>query len=137
MSFKTLKVEQLRFVADAFNVEVDPKSTKPVLLAAIEEDEYVNWDEAVAALKNDGLYDDETDAAVEKVKADEVAKKDAIPKDTLLKMIRNAYHYEFYGYTFTKDHPFALTTAEDAEHMVETDDGFRYATPKEATEYYS
>lgn len=138
MSFKTLKVEQLRFVAEAFTVDVDLKATKPVLLAAIEEDENTNWEDAELALKNEGLLDEETEEAVEEVKVKEATKKEeANPKDTLLKMYRANHSYEIYGYTFTKAHPFALVTAADAEAITEGDpDGFRYATPKEASEFY-
>lgn len=137
MSFKTLDVKQLRFVAEAFTLDVDEKATKPVLLAAIEADEFTNWEDAVEALKKEGLWDekDEKNAVAEKEEAK--AKKEARPKDTVLKMLRANKSYEKMGYRFTAANPFCLVTAEDAEAITDSEpEGFRYASPKEVTEFY-
>lgn len=137
MSFKTLDVKQLRFVAEAFTLDVDEKATKPVLLAAIEEDEFVNWDDAVTALKTEGLWEEKDEKNVAVAKAEAIAVKAARPKDTVLKMLRANKSYEKMGYRFTASNPFCLVTSEDAEAITDSEpEGFRYASPKEVTEFY-
>lgn len=137
MSFKTLKVEQLRFVAEAFTLDVDEKANKAVLLAAIEADEFIEWDDAVAALKTEGLWEEKNEEAVVADKKEKAEVKAARPKDTVLKMLRANRSYEKMGYRFTVTNPFCLVTAEDAEAITDSEpEGFRYASPKEVTEFY-
>lgn len=137
MSFKTLKVEQLRFVAEAFTLDVDEKATKPVLLAAIEEDEFINWEDAVDALKAEGLWEEKNEEAVVAEKKEKAEVKAARPKDTVLKLLRANKSYEILGYRFTSDNPYCLVAAEDAEVITDLEpEGFRYASPKEVTEFY-
>jgi ribosomal protein S1 len=54
----------------------------------------------------------------------------------LIRMDRRNPTYELRGYTFTQQHPFALTTEEDANWILENERGFRIASPKEAKEFY-
>jgi hypothetical protein len=137
MSFNTLKKNQLRAVVDGFGIEVDEKANVAELKAAIAEAEYVDWDESVALLKNENLWDEEDEEKEETAKAEKQAELDARPKDTLLRMHRANRSYEIRGYRFTQSNPYALVTAEDAEAITDADpDGFRYATPKEAIEFY-
>lgn len=56
---------------------------------------------------------------------------------TLVRMTRTNGTYQIRGYTFRRDHPFALVKEEDADYLIEVDGGFRMASPKEAREYYS
>lgn len=60
-----------------------------------------------------------------------------VPEQVLLCMDRENPTYKVRGYTFTREHPFALVSAEDAEFIVEHEEGFTYATPKQAREFYS
>jgi hypothetical protein len=53
-----------------------------------------------------------------------------------LKMERENGTYEVYGARFTREHPFVLVDEATAELIVENTEGIRYATPKEAQEYY-
>lgn len=59
------------------------------------------------------------------------------PDQQLLVMDRENGTYRVRGYNFTREHPFVLVGAEDAEYITENIEGFRYATPREAREYYS
>jgi hypothetical protein len=137
MSFNTLKKDQLKAVANGFGLEVADNAKVDELKAAIAEADYITWDEAVSLLKNDGLWDAETEEKEEEAKAEAQAELDARPKDTLLRMHRANKSYEIRGYRFTQSNPYALVTAEDAEAITDADpDGFRYATPKEAIEFY-
>lgn len=60
-----------------------------------------------------------------------------VPDQVLIYMDRENPTYKIRGYTFTKDHPFALVREADAEYIVEHEEGFSYATPKQAREFYS
>jgi hypothetical protein len=137
MSFNTLKKAQLVAVANGFGLDVAENAKVDELKAAIAEADYIEWDEAVALLKTENLWDEEDEEKEETAKAEKQAEIDARPKDTLLKMYRANRSYEIRGYRFTQDNPYALVTAEDAEAITDADpDGFRYATPKEAIDFY-
>lgn len=137
MSFKTLDAKQLKAVAEGYGLDVPEKATKPVLLAAITEAEYTNWDDSIKILKEVGLWDEEDEKQDVAAKEEVKAAIEARPKDTLLKMRRANRRYDIRGYTFTADHPYALVTADDAEAITDIDpEGFVYATPKELKEFY-
>lgn len=59
-----------------------------------------------------------------------------LPDTVLLKMNRDNPRYDVRGYKFTREHPFALVDSTNAEFIVENVEGFVYATPKEAREFY-
>jgi hypothetical protein len=128
MSFEILKKDELLEVADKFGVDVKPTDTKAVIIAALAEDG-VSYEDAIS-------YDENL------VKQDEAEiKKDVsedVPDQTqhLLRMTRANGTYEVRGYKFTSAHPFQLVSEYDAEWITENVDGFRYATPKEAKEFY-
>ncbi len=126
MSFDTLKKEDLLKIANDYGVDVKPNDTKAVIIAAFAEDG-VNWEDVA---KMDETVA-EADASLKKA-------EDELPKSKqLLKMLRGNGTYEIRGYKFTKAHPFSLVNEDDAEFIVENDpSGFRYATPKEAKDFY-
>jgi hypothetical protein len=64
------------------------------------------------------------------------AGKAVLPDKVLLKMNRENGTFTVRGYKFTKQHPYALVKADDAEYIVENIEGFYYASPKEAQEFY-
>lgn len=55
----------------------------------------------------------------------------------LIKMTRENFSYEVRGYRFSQEHPFLAVNADDADWLIENEDGFRPASPKEAREFYS
>ncbi len=127
MSFDTLKKEDLLKIADDYGVDVKPSDTKAIIIAAFAEDG-VTWAD-VAKM-------DETVAQKDAELNEEVA-EESVQEKQLLRMLRENGTYEVRGYKFTKEHPFALVVAADAEFITENDpSGFRYATPKEAQAYY-
>jgi|SRR5882757_1144545 len=128
MSFESLKKEDLLKIADEYGVDAKPSDNKAVIIAALAEDGVV-WDDVA---KMDNVVA-EQDALLKEEKAEAKANG---PKQ-LLKMLRANSSYEIRGIKFTREHPFALVAEDDAEYIVENDpNGFRYATPKEAAEYY-
>jgi hypothetical protein len=128
MSFETMKKEDLLKIADEYGVDTKPTDTKAVIIAALAEDG-VNWDDVAKV--------DKTVAAQDAIIKEEKAVEKANGPKQLLKMLRGNSSYEIRGVRFTKEHPFALVPEDDAEFITENDpEGFRYATPKEAAEYY-
>lgn len=141
MSFNTLKKEQLIAVLNGFGEDVPEKVTVPQLKEAIDNADYITFEDALPILKDAGLWSEEDAAkyekATEEAKADAKAKKDAEPKDTVIKMYRANRSYEIMGHKFTQENPYALMTAADAEAITDIDpEGFRYASPKEVAEFY-
>ena len=58
---------------------------------------------------------------------------------SLVKMIppRQNVRYDVRGYTFTKEHPYALVKPQDLEYVLTHEEGFRVALPSEAQEFYN
>lgn len=55
----------------------------------------------------------------------------------LVKMNRRNPTYETNGHRFTKDHPYVAMSADDAQDIFDTEEGFALANPREVQEYYS
>lgn len=128
MSFDTLKKEDLLKIAEDYGVDVKASDTKAIIIAAFAEDG-VTWAD-VAKM-------DETVAQKDAELKDEPVDDFSASEKQLLRMLRANGTYEVRGYKFTKEHPFVLVAADDAEFITENDPGgFRYATPKEAQAYY-
>lgn len=131
MSFETLKVAELKKIAEDFAVDVESLKNKADIIAALSE-EGVTWAVYQKTLKD--LEDAEEDA-------DEILprfdpKKEQSGDTVLVKMTRANFRYDILGHTFTKDHPFVAMNEEDAQSIFDIEEGFRLATPKEVQEYY-
>lgn len=131
MSFETLKVAELRKIAEDFAVETDGLKNKADLIAALSE-EGVTW----------AVYQKTIDSVLEAEDlSDEVLpkfdpKKD-LPEDTVLvRMIRENYRYDILELTFTKEHPFVAMNEKTAQEIFDKEEGFRLATPREVQEFY-
>jgi hypothetical protein len=134
MSFETLKVAELKKIAEDFAVDTNSLKNKNDIIAALSE-EGVTW-----AVYSKTLKDIEKTA--EEDISDEILprfdpKKDQ-PQDTVLvRMTRANFRYDIMGHTFTNEHPFVAMNEEDAQSIFDKEDGFRLATPKEVQEFYS
>lgn len=130
MSFETLKVAELRKIAEDFAVDTEGLKNKADIIAALSE-EGVTY--AIYA-KTLNIEEPEAETKEEKVlpKNDKNQSKDNV----LVRMTRANYRYDIMGYTFTKDHPFVAMKEEDAQKIFDVEEGFRLATPKEAQEFY-
>lgn len=126
MSFTTFKKEDLLKVADDFGVEVQSSDTKAVILAALAEDGVTY--ETYTQLSGD----DSEESVSEPV----VAEKKSSGQQHLIRMSRANPTFEVRGYKFTKASPFCVVDSEDAEWITDNIEGFRYATPREAQEFY-
>jgi hypothetical protein len=127
MSFNTMKTADLKKVADHFAVDLEDAKTKSAILSALEE-EGITYE----------MYDKFLNAETVKPDIlDKPKKRESSPNDVLVRMDRENAHYEVNGYTFTREHPFAVMHPDDAEFIFETQEGFRMATPREVQEYYN
>ena len=131
MSFETLKVSELKKIAEDFGVEIDGLKNKTDIIAALSE-EGVTWTVYSKTVEN---LEEEEDMAVETpVKPDN---KKVNPEDTVLvKMERDNFRYDIQGFTFTKEHPFIAMDKDKAQDIFDKEAGFRLATPKEVQEFY-
>lgn len=143
VSFNDLTVDELlRTAVEDFAVDVKKGDSKKTIIAALVEDG-VEWSQ-YAALK--GLNAPEPEAPVAE-EAPVVAKEEApveivtyqppAPEQKyLIKMDRKNPLFEILGHRFTQEHPYALVTGEEAEHLVTKEEGFRMAYPSELEEFY-
>lgn len=128
MSFDTMKISELKEVADGFGIELPEKVTKQALILALQE-EGVTYD----------MYAKFTGAEKEKLEAPKEKKKVTLDKSKtiLVRMDKANPSYTVYGYTFTQEHPFMAMSEDDAQRIFDTEPGFRPATPREAQEFYN
>jgi hypothetical protein len=164
MSFKTVKAEDLLFVArEDLGIDLPEGATKPVAIAAIAE-AGLTWEKAVElsptleehdrvlkakeeekrqadnvdnVVSTSQLKETSVNSVEEKApSATDVVASVIRPAKTLIRMDRENPTFQIRGYKFTQQSPFALVTEEDAEYLVDLNEGFYYATPKEAAEFY-
>lgn len=161
MSFVKLKADELRLLAaEGFAVDVPEGATKPQILAALSENG-ITWDQALQSPFLPESYRPVVEETVVPTAPPEVVTTSAlkgettvqpaviientppvvtasttVPDTVLIKMSRENPRYDIRGYKFTKDHPFALVRSDDAEYIVSEVEGFGYATPREAKEFY-
>ena len=131
MSFETLKVSELKKIAEDFGVELDGQKNKQDVIAALAE-EGVTWSVYQKTLKD---IEDNTEEieVLPKFDPKKVHGEDVV----LVKMTRANYRYDIQGFTFTKEHPFAAMGKDTAQEIFNKEEGFRLATPAEVQEFYS
>ena len=131
MSFETLKVAELKKIAEDFAVDADSLKNKADIIAALSE-EGVTWAVYQKTIKD--LEDAEEDSDDILPRFD--SKKEQIGDTVLVRMTRANFRYDILNHTFTKEHPFVAMSEEDAQSIFDIEEGFRLATPKEVQEYY-
>jgi DNA polymerase III delta prime subunit len=132
MSFETLKIAELKKIAEDFAVETEGLKNKADVIAALSE-EGVTY--AVYAKTLEKI--EEAAEEAEEILPRFDPKKSQSKDDVLVIMTRANFRYDILGYTFTKEHPFMAMKEEDAQKIFDTEEGFRLATPREAQEFYS
>ena len=131
MSFDTLKVAELKKIAEDFAVETTSLKNKNDIIAALTE-EGVTW----------AVYEQTVKKIEEEAEEIEVTprfdKNQKLTEDmVLVRMTRENFRYDIMGHTFTKDHPFVAMSSDKAQAIFDKEEGFRPATPKEAQDFYS
>lgn len=132
MSFETLKVAELKKIAEDFAVDTEGLKNKADLIAALAEEgvTYSVYAKTIEVLEE---AEEEADEVLPKFDP----KKEQAKDNVLVRMTRANFRYDILGYTFTKDHPFVAMKEEDAQKIFDVEEGFRLATPREAQEFYS
>ena len=133
MSFETLKVSELKKIAEDFAVDTDGLKNKADVIAALAE-EGVTW--SVYNKTIEKMEEESEDMSVEVLpKFDPRADQ---PENTVLvRMTRANFRYDIAGFTFTKEHPFVAMNKDRAQEIFDKEEGFRLATPREVQEYYN
>lgn len=128
MSFDTMKINELKGLAESFGVDIENAKTKKELIAALTEEgvTYESYAKFAGA--------ETVELKIDKKKEKEILKPQ---KTILVKMDRMNHSYQAMGYTFTQQHPFVAMSEDDAQKIFDTQTGFRLATPREAQEFYS
>lgn len=131
MTFETMKVAELKKIAEDFAVDTEGLKNKADIIAALSE-EGVTF--AIYAKTLD-IKEEEAEMTEQEVlpKPDKTQSKDNV----LVRMERANFRYDILGYTFTKEHPFVAMKEEDAQKIFDVEEGFRLATPREAQEFYN
>lgn len=134
MSFDTMKVADLRGVAETFGVDLEDAKNKNEILAILAEEgvEYDMYEKFLNAEKEETEEPEEEEVEVPKTKA-----KKSDKNTVLIKMERKNPSYQTYGYVFSQEHPFVAVSEKDAQEIFDNESGFRMATPREVQEFYS
>ena len=133
MSFETLKISELRKIAEDFAVDTKGLKTKVDIIASLAE-EGVTWSVYNSTIKK--IEDESEDMSIEVLpKFDPKVEQ---PENTVLvRMTRENFRFDIMGATFTKEHPFVALSEEIAQEIFDKEEGFRLASPREVQEYYS
>lgn len=159
--FSDLDAKELyRSAVEDFALPVEADDNKKVLLAAFVEggvtfDDYIEQhpeagpdeeDKAAAGREVETTRPGSVITLEKEVKGLSVSEEPKVvvqepvkvnPSDQyLIKMVRDNPLFEVRGYKFTSAHPYALVSADDAQHILEFEDGFRQALPSELSEFY-
>jgi hypothetical protein len=132
MSFETLKVSELKKIAEDFAVDTDGLKNKASIIAALSE-EGVTWSIYSKTLEKNEEEDDMSQEVLPRFDA----KKQLAKDNVLVRMTRDNFRYDIMGHTFTKEHPFVAMSDENAQAIFDKEEGFRLATPKEVQEFYN
>lgn len=130
MSFDTLKVGELKAIAEDFAVETEGLKNKQDIIAALSE-EGVTYELYTKTLKD-------IEDAKEEIEILPVfdPKAERTEDTVLVRMTRANFRYDILGHTFTQEHPFVAMHKDSAQEIFDIEEGFRLATPKEVQDYY-
>ena len=131
MSFETLKLSEIKKIAEDFGVDIQALKSKNDIIASLAE-EGVTWSIYQKTIKDIG------DAAEEiEVLPRLNAKKNQDKDSVLVRMERANHRYDTMGFTFTSTHPFVAMSEDQAQEIFNREEGFRLATPKEVQDFYN
>ena len=133
MSFETLKVAELRKIAEDFAVDTEGLKNKNAMRAALAE-EGVTWS---VYNKTINKMEEETEDMLEETLPKFDPKAEQPENTVLVRMTRDNFRYDIMGFTFTKEHPFVAMVSDKAQEIFDKEEGFRLANPKEVQDYYN
>lgn len=132
MSFDTLKISELKKVAEDFGVDIEELKSKNDIVAALAE-EGVTWAVYQKTIKD---VEDKAEDVSEEILPKFDPKKEVAQDDVLVRMTRANFRYDILGHTFTREHPFVAMSKDQAQAIFDKEEGFRLANPTEVQEYY-
>jgi len=133
---ENLSLEQLKEVAAAFGTEVAPSAKEKGYRKALEEDG-ISWPMVARDFPQFVPVEEEVEVAPGGAVAINSTRNIAEERPILIRMVRKNPTYEVRGYRFTQDQPFVPVTEEDADWLMENEEGFRQASPSEAREFFN
>jgi hypothetical protein len=131
MSFETLKLSEIKKIAEDFGVDIQALKSKNDIIASLAE-EGVTWSIYQKTIKD---IDDNKEEIEVLPRFD--AKKSQDKDSVLVRMERANHRYDAMGFTFTSTHPFVAMSEEQAQEIFDREEGFRLATPKEVQDFYN
>jgi hypothetical protein len=131
MSFETLKLSEIKKIAEDFGVDIQALKSKSDIIASLAE-EGVTWSIYQKTIKD---IDDNKEEIEVLPRFD--AKKSQDKDSVLVRMERANHRYDAMGFTFTSTHPFVAMSEEQAQEIFDREEGFRLATPKEVQDFYN
>lgn len=142
MKLSDLKQPELLKLAEDFGTDADETLNEAQIIARLVEDGmtqelFDTFVEGRAAAEAAEAGAPQEVESTEKTPKKRAKKEEKQPEQVLLYMERENPTYRVRGYTFTREHPFALVKEKDADFITSHEEGFRYATPREAAEFYS
>jgi hypothetical protein len=131
MSFETLKLSEIKKIAEDFGVDIQALKSKNDIIASLAE-EGVTWSIYQKTIKD--IEDNKEEIEV----LPRFDTKKSQDKDSVLVRMERANHrYDAMGFTFTSTHPFVAMSEEQAQEIFDREEGFRLATPKEVQDFYN
>lgn len=129
MSFDTLKVKELREIAESFAVDIPQKATKQEIIMVLEEEgvdfnTYAKFSDAEKIEPEKGIQGRPQQVDIRN------------PDTVVVKMVRNNMSYQIGDYVFSQEHPFVPMSSDHAQRIFDSIEGFVLATPREVQEYY-
>jgi parvulin-like peptidyl-prolyl isomerase len=133
MSFNSMKLSELKLIAEGWGVDVPQRVNKANLIRLMEEEglnyeTYLSYVEAAEGKKEEEEKEDP--ARIKNIKL-------SSENHILVKMDRYNMSYEAMGYRFSRENPYAVVPESIAQEIFDHHDGFRPATPREVQDFYS
>lgn len=137
MSFDKLRADELRDVVTQFVGETEAKDAKNKNeLLALLTDEGITFSMYQSLAKSDKADPEDVLPPAAQTQNPEKVNVNDLDHQVVLKMERENGTFQAYGVTFTKAHPYAVVSEDQANQICTTFQGFRPALPMELQEYY-
>jgi hypothetical protein len=135
-SLTDLDLKELKAAAAYFGTSLEGIRGKLNIVQALEDDgiDVIMYNDWQNRLKAEAPVENHDAGHFEPGKPE--AKADAGPT-VVVKMDRKNAEYDSFGFTFTREHPYAIVPEEVAQQILENEEGFRIALSKELEDYYS
>jgi hypothetical protein len=130
--FMTLTKSELLKVALGYGAEVEEGWTKKEITDELE-GLGVTWQDHLQFVK---MAEEAKDLDIEDAFNDDPPEDVPSGERVLLRMTRKNPTFEIRGGKFTRERPFAFVSEDDAQWILDNEEGFRPATPKEVKEFY-